>query len=452
MLRRAVRGNLGSWAALALAPQALRPAAHHQLLMRELEAVARGECDRLMLLLPPGSAKSTYASLLFPPWWLARHPGSAVVATSHTASLARHFGRGVRALIEQHGPRLGCMLDPASRAAHRFGLEGGGSYFATGVRGSVTGRRADLVLVDDPIRSQAEADSPAARDHLWDWFRSDLSTRLRPGGRMVVIMTRWHPDDLAGRLLDGSDAWRVLRLPALAEPGDPLGRAEGAPLWPDWEDGGAITRKRAMLGERAFAALFQQDPRSREGRIFVPARIPVVSGLPPEGLRVRAWDLAASTAGNPDWTAGVLLHATPDQRFTVLDVVRLQGGPEMVEAAILAAAARDGPGVVVALPQDPGQAGRAQVHYLTRRLAGFRVLASPETGSKEIRAMPVASQANAGNLAILQAPWNRAFLEELQDFPAGAKDDQVDALSRGFSVLMMAPPPARAARTNFLGR
>ncbi len=453
-LRKSIRADLAAWAALALAPRGHQPAAHHRLIMAELENVAAGRTDRLMLLLPPGSAKSTYASLVFPPWWLARHPHSSVIATSHTASLARHFGRGVRTLVETHAARLGYGLDPGSRAAHRFATTAGSEYYATGVRGPITGRRADLILIDDPVKSQAEADSPAARDQLWNWFRSDLVTRLKPGGRIVLIMTRWHPDDLGGRIAEGSDPWRVLRLPALAEPGDPLGREPGAALWPDWEDEAALARKRALLGERSFAALFQQAPRPRLGRLFHPAKILVQDELPTTGA-VRAWDLAATAEArgrDPDFTVGLKLGRDWAGGYVVLDVVRFRGGPHEVEQAIAATAAADGPHVAIGLPQDPGQAGRAQIRYLTGRLAGHRVVSSPETGAKETRAMPVASQVNAGNVSLRRAPWNRAFLEELQDFPDGTKDDQVDALSRAFAMLTDAPAPARRASLSHISR
>ena len=310
------------------------------------------------------------------------------------------------------------------------------------MRGPVTGRRADLIIIDDPVKSQLEADSPAARDHLWSWFRSDLLTRLKPGGRILLIMTRWHPDDLGGRILDGDDTWRTLRLPALAEAGDPIGRARGEPLWPDWESAEAIARKRAMIGERAFSALFQQDPRPRTGRIFLPACIGVLEDSPPGSTTlvktVRAWDLAATaerTGRDPDYTVGLKLARDSAGQFVVLDVIRLRGGPHEVEEAIVNAAAADGPRVTIGLPQDPGQAGRSQIRYLTSALAGHTVIASPESGAKDTRAMPAASQANAGNLSLHRAPWNRMFLEELQDFPNGAKDDQVDALSRAFSLL-----------------
>ncbi len=445
-LRTGVRGGLAEWAVLALAAQGQVPARHHRVMIRELEAVASGECDRLMLLLPPGSAKSTYASLLFPAWFLARHPGAHVIGASHTAGLAAGFGRGVRGLLLEHRVRLRVGVDAASRAAHRFGTTSGGSYYATGVRGPVTGRRADLVVIDDPVKGYAEADSRLQRDALWDWYRSDLMTRLRPGGRIVLVMTRWHPDDLGGRLLAGAEPWRVVRLPALADAGDAMGRAPGEALWPEWEDVAALERKRLVMGDRAWGALFQQSPREAGGRLFQVGRVAISAARLP-GVAVRAWDLAASFAG--DWTAGVRLARSADGVFQVQDVVRLKGGPEEVVQAIRATAERDGTGVAIGLPQDPGQAGRSQVAFLTARLAGWRVVSSPESGAKAVRAMPVASQVNAGTVALLGGGWNAAFLAELEDFPGGACDDQVDALARAFGMLVQTPSSARVARVDW---
>jgi len=358
-LRASIRSRLRDWAELALAPNNQVPAAHHLLLIETLERVARGEIDRLLLLLPPGSAKSTYASMLFPAWWFSQHPASSVIAAAHTGGLARHFGQGVRTLIEEHSARLGYGLQRGA-SAEQFMTDRGGQYYATGVRGAVTGRRADLLLVDDPVKSQADADNAASRERLWQWFRSDLSTRLRPGGRIVLIMTRWHPDDLGGRLLDTGD-WQVLRLPALAEPEDPLGREVGAPLWPGWESLEALHRKRRMLGERAFAALFQQAPVRQQGLLFRVGQIGTVDTCPQMqgGQMVRAWDLAATAGGtgDPDWTAGVKLLRCKDGGFVVLDVRRVRVPSAEVAALIMATAQQDGREVAVGLPQDPGQAG-----------------------------------------------------------------------------------------------
>jgi predicted phage terminase large subunit-like protein len=429
------------WARLALEP--LAPAAHHLRLIAELERLEAGEIDRLMVLMPPGSAKSTYVSVLFPAWWLHRRPKSAVIAACHTADLAEHFARQVRRLVVEHGDVLDYGLAPNDRATGRWATTAGGSYYAVGVRGPLIGRRADLVVIDDPIKSHAEADSALHRENTWNWFRSDLITRLRPAARVVIVMTRWHPDDLGGRILRSDASWSVLRLPALAEANDPLGRQLGEPLWPEWEDRSALERKRAAVGSRVWSAQFQQSPRLDEGSLFPTMRISVVekvSDMP----SVRAWDLAATAAADgedPDWTVGVKLGRSQDGRFVILDVVRMRGGPHEVAETIAATASLDGRGVLIGLPQDPGQAGKHQVAWLVGKLAGYRVAASPETGSKVTRALPVAAQAEAGNLALLRGSWNQALLDELRDFPHGRKDDQVDALARAFAMLTTAGSP-----------
>lgn len=460
--RRTLGGSFEAWCRHALAPIGQGPARHHSLIASALQDVAEGRCDRLMLLLPPGSAKSTYASDLYPPWFLARAPRMNVIAASHTAGLAEQFGRRARERLAEHGSLLGTQLADTGTAAGNWRTANGGTYYAVGVGGSVTGRRADLALVDDPIASREDAESQRIRDKTWDWFTADLLTRLKPSGRVVLVQTRWHPDDPAGRLLaQEGDRWRVLRLPAIAEDaGDPLGRAMGQALWPEWEDEAALADKRQRVGEREWASLFQQRPRVQGGGLFKVAMIGAVPALPAAPRLVRAWDLAATRATgtrDPDWTVGVLLAALPGGRWCVADVARMQGGPEEVEQAILSTAQRDraahGAAVQIGLPQDPGQAGKAQVAYLTAKLAGHTVESSPETGDKATRAGPVAAQCNVGNVSLLAAPWNRAFLAELADFPAGTKDDQVDALSRAFGMLSEPQAaPARAARVPHMGR
>jgi predicted phage terminase large subunit-like protein len=247
----------------------------------------------------------------------------------------------------------------------------------------------------------------------------------------------------------------VLRLPALAEPGDPLGRKPGTALWPDWENEGALARKRAIVGGRAWQALYQQSPTSGEGSLFPVARVGLSDALPEGSRMVRAWDLAATEAGegrDPDWTVGLKLAQCPDGRLVVVDVVRLRGGPHEVTQCLVDTAARDGRAVPVGLPQDPGQAGKQQVAFLTGKLAGHTVLASPETGAKLVRAMPVAAQVEAGRLSLLRGAWNQALLDELRDFPHGRKDDQVDALARAHAMLGQATRPARQLRVGLFGR
>jgi predicted phage terminase large subunit-like protein len=448
--------SLTEWAAIALEPWDHKPARHHLKLIEQLEALSAGDIDRLMVLMPPRSAKSYYASMVFPPWWLHRHPGSSIIAASHTADLATNFGRLVRNLIAEHEATLGYRLAGDNRAAWRFSTSARGEYFAAGLGGPITGRRADLVVIDDPIKNRAEADSASHRDHVWDWYRSDLVSRLKPGGRIALIMTRWHQDDLGGRLLNSADGWHTLILPALAGDADPLGRKPGEPLWPEWESLAALERKRAMAGPRAWSAQYQQEPRPDTGALFRVPRIGTVEAEPAGLTYARAWDLAATSAAeapDPDWTVGLKLGRDGAGRIYVVDLVRLRGGPHEVEEAIVHTAQSDGRAVPVGLPQDPGQAGKQQVAWLTARLAGFRVIASPETGAKLTRASPVAAQVDAGNLTLVRAPWNAAFLDELRDFPQGRKDDQVDALARAFSMLTMAAAaPARRINLSVMAR
>lgn len=457
--RRQLRTELAAWARSILGPRGQAPAAHHLVLMRELERLSRGDIDRLMVLMPPGSAKSTYASVLFPAWWFTQHPDSAVIAASHTSDLASQFGRGVRDLVDEHGKRLGYSLVPGHRAATDWSTTTNGQYFATGVRGPITGRRADLLIIDDPVKSRAEADSKTHRDHLWDWFRSDLTTRLKPRGRITLIMTRWHEDDLGGRLLANEPGeWHTLRLPAIADGHDDrLGRAPGEALWPEWEDVAALERKRRSIGERAWSALFQQTPRPPGGVLFKANRFTYADAAPPldGGRTVRAWDFAATSAldgGDPDWTVGLKLHRTESGSYLVLDVVRLRGSPAEVNDALLVTARADGPHVTIGIPQDPAAAGKIAVRQFAALLAGFRFVSSPEKGSKAARAEIVAAQVECGNMSILRAAWNHVFIDELSSFPLGRKDDQVDALSRAFMLLADVPEPTRRINVPLLAR
>jgi len=324
-------------------------------------------------------------------------------------------------------------------------------FRSAGVDRAIPGFRARYAIIDDPIKSRAAANSETEREHVWRWYFGDLERRLIPEAGIVLMHQRWHDDDLAGRLLSvEADRWRVLSLPAEAEENDPLGRAPGEWLWcdDDYGYGAQLPEIKRRLEDAGAASewwsQYQQRPRRPGGAVFKVAQIPIVDAAPAGGQFVRGWDLAATAeaAGSrdPDWTRGVLLQRTEDARYIVHDVVSVRGGPDEVEHAITSTAARDraayGLTVKIGLPQDPGQAGKTQVLYLTRRLARYIVVSSLETGDKATRAEPVASQCNVGNLALIEGAWNRPFLDELAGFPSAAHDDQVDALSRAFSVLV----------------
>lgn len=341
--RRDCRSNLMAWAIEALSDTEYTPARHHQLLIEKLTAVADGKIKRLMVLMPPGSAKSTYASMIFPAWWFCRHPMSAVIGASHTAELADRFGRKVRNLTVLHSATLGYSLLPDNRAAGRWETNRGGEYFAVGVGGAVTGRRSDLMIIDDPIKSKEDAESETVRNKVWDWYRDDLYTRMKPGAAIVLIMTRWHEADLGGRLIEnmqiGGDQWDVLKLPAFAtDADDPLGRAPGEPLWPEWESEGELAMKRQTLGERDFGALFQQDPRPA-GTSFFDVQNILLGGEPIEpppwcDTVFATMDTAVKTGSKNDGT-GVIYWAFNPHNLNPLTII--DWDIKQIEGALLEA-------------------------------------------------------------------------------------------------------------------
>jgi predicted phage terminase large subunit-like protein len=450
-LREQIRTNLLDWAADIMNAVGLAPSAHHRVLLQYLSRIANGEIKRLIVLMPPGSAKSTYVSVIFPIWWFIQHPSSSIIAASHTAALVQRFSRRILSLIEENQQRIGFNILPGNRSPSHWCTTTGGEYFATGVRGAITGRRADLIIIDDPIKSMAEADSSHHRQSIWDWYTAELMTRLKPDARIVLIMTRWHEQDLGGQLIArGDEDWQVLRLPAIAEDNDPIGRPLGAPLWPEWENLEALIKKRSVIGSRTWSALFQQSPTPPEDRLFN-IRLLKETSLPdpdnaPRVGTVRAWDLAAtslSSQGDPDWTVGLKLTQLKRGGYIIDDIIRLRCDCQRVQDEILNTAKLDGHSVIISLPIDPGQAGKSQISHFSSLLRGYRIHASHERGSKMSRAIPVAVQIEAGNVAIRRGSWYSAFIDELEAFPQGPKDDQVDALSRAFAALSSIPPTNR---------
>jgi predicted phage terminase large subunit-like protein len=445
-LRELCRASLPAFATEVLSPQGFIPAKHHRLIMRELMGVADGKTPRLILIAPRGAAKTTYVSHVLPAWYFAARPGTSIIGVSHTQEPAEQNSRAVQRLICAHQGLLGYEL--VNDAAGRWETSGGNLYVAAGVGQAVRGRRADLILVDDPIRSRAEAESETSRNSLWEFFHADLLPCLKPTGGVVLIATAYHELDLMCRLeREQPDIWKVVRLPAISEgEGDPLDRPEGEPLWLDDNGFGYGKRLLVMREEyerhgrlRDWYAQMQGRPRPPEGAMFTPGMMPVIEqAMVPQCIEhIRAWDLAASVSG--DWTVGLLLGRAYDQswanRFIVLDIVRFRGSPEQVRATVKAVTQSDPPLTKTWLPLDPAQAGKDQAESYIKLLSGYRVAAERMSGDKATRADAVASQANIARVGMVRANWNSAFIEELASFPGGVHDDQVDALSLAFNKI-----------------
>jgi hypothetical protein len=245
----------------------------HEEIAKQLTRVEKGEVKRLMIFVPPRHGKSELGSIKFPAWYLGRHPEKEVITSSYSAELAQDFGYKTRNLVatQEYQQIFDTKLRDDSKSKAKWLTGEGGGYTATGVGGAITGRGADLAIIDDPFKNREEAESKTIRDKVYNWYTSTLYTRLEKGGAIILILTRWHQDDLAGRLLkamgDGGEQWEVIKFPALATQ-DEAHRKQGEPLWVDKYDLGALENIKKTIGVYDWSALYQQTPTNSDTQEF----------------------------------------------------------------------------------------------------------------------------------------------------------------------------------------
>lgn len=426
----------------------------HEFIAAQLERILRGDIDRLMIFAPPQHGKSELASVRFPAFWLGHNPDQPVILTSYAASLAYKFSKQGRDLLESAEYQElfpDVRTDKSSRSRQQWNLDGAnGGLIAAGVGGAITGHGAKLGIIDDPFENWEQAYSETIRDKVWNWWQATFRTRIWEGGSILLIMTRWHEDDLAGRLLRSQgDKWTVVRLPAIAETeeeredacrrlgianvGDPLGRGAGEALCPDRFSYEALLRLKEDVGTVSWYSEYQGTPRAPMGNRFKRSWFEIVDSVPAKAKRVRYWD-KAGTSGSGNYSVGVLM-AQSQGIYYVEDVVRGQWSALEREETILRTAERDGKDIPIWTEQEPGSGGKESAEATVRMLAGFNVYLDRVTGSKEIRAEPFAVQCEAGSVKLRRADWNAEYLDELSSFPTGMNDDQVDASSGAFNKL-----------------
>lgn len=320
----------------------------------------------------------------------------------------------------------------------------GGGLRAVGVGGGITGQGGDLIIIDDPVKSRDEAESQVYRDRVFDWYTDDLYTRLEPNASMILIMTRWHEDDLAGRILrsgEGPD-WEVLSLPAEAEEGDPLGRKLGEPLCPDRYDSEALKRIKIVLGN-AYSALYQQRPAQEEGNHFKRSDLRIIgkSELPPisERTPIIFWDKAA-TEGGGDYSVGTLMsRGKSTDTFYVEYVVRGQWRPRQRDEKMIALATLASllfrRSVLTVVEEEPGSSGKDASAYLAGHFAGYPIEFERPTGPLPVRAQPFSSQWSAGNVALVAGNWNEPWIAEFTSAYVGTHDDQISSGAGAFNRL-----------------
>lgn len=425
--------------------------ARHLEFLNRLIVQAAFEPLRLLIAVPPQHGKSSLFSQFGPAWFLGSFPDLSVILASYEADFAAEWGRKARDVLEEFGPAVfGIWVRPDSSAANRWQVVGHqGAMRTAGLGGPITGKPADLLLIDDPVKNQAEATSETVQSDHWEWWLSVARTRLHKNSSVLVMMTRWDKRDIGGQLVEKA-GFQEVRLPALAEHKDPLGRALGEALWPEmFSRNYLISLRDTPGGAYWFAAQYQGTPTLRTGGMFERAKVEIVEAVPAGCRSVRWWDLAAgkkAEKADPDWTVGLKLSRSDLGVFFVEDVRRGRWRAKELEERMRNTAVEDGRKIPIWIEEEPGSAGSLYIDgTLVPLLAGFNAHGQRATGDKTLRAEAPSAQWDAGNMKIVRAHWNEAFLSECESFPHGTHDDQVDGLSGAFSKLA---PIVRKGSTN----
>jgi|TARA_B100001094_G_scaffold83012_2_gene79334 predicted phage terminase large subunit-like protein len=414
---------------------------HHSIMADAFERVANGDLKRLIINMPPRHTKSEFASYLFPAWFLGRYPEKKIIQTAHTAELAVGFGRKVRNLINQTDFQQvfpGISLSSDSKAAGRWNTNKRGDYFAIGVGGAVTGKGADVLIIDDPHSEQEAAlgaYNPEVYDKVYEWYTSGPRQRLQPGGAIIVVMTRWSVRDLTGQIVKaatqrtGADEWEVIELPAIMPSGDPL--------WPEFWPADQLEALKAELPVSKWSAQYQQDPTSEEGALIKREwwQEWEKDSPPPCEAIIQSWDTAFLKTQRADYSACTtwgIFNMPNEDGVTVPNLILLDAYKEKLEFPELKRAAYDKywefePDQMIV---EAKAAGSPLIFEL--RAMGIPVTEfTPSRGQDKIARVNAVSDLFASGVIWCPATrWADEVIEECASFPAGEHDDLVDSTTQ----------------------
>jgi len=485
--RELAKRRLAQFGQYMMPDQILGP--HHFLLCKKLEQVERyiasGGTEgigRLIVEMPPQHNKTTWAAQRFPAWLLGRRPDSNIILTSYGADLASENSRKVRNMItsDRYSNVFGersTLEEPVdistdSRSSTSWALRAPhqGGVIAAGVGGGITGRPADLLVVDDPFKNREQADSLQYRKSVISWFGSSAMTRLRKGSAVVIMHTRWHRLDLTGELLramvqdERADQWDILCLPAIAlEPeeyavdeaqqrekmregiylnlSDPLGRKPGEVLWKEQFPRSILDSLKASLEAQGnggdWHSLYQQQPRPQEGDYFGAGDFKVIErNQLPAGLRwVRYCDLAISKSTRADWNSTIAIAMDASANLYLRGMIRARGWIEFKSRIKTAMLTEEELGTDWGVENNAFQELAFQELISDPDLIGVAIRGITVSDDKVMRARPLQGRAKGGKVFLVRGPWIEAFIAEFVDFPTGAHDDQVDTASGGLQML-----------------
>lgn len=435
----------------------------HQVIADTLVKVLNNEIDRLMIFAPPQHGKSELVSIRFPAYWLAKRPEDPIILCSYGSSLAFDKVYNTRQLIEGLAYKAlfpDIAISPTTKGGTNWRIKGHRAvYISAGVGGPITGHGGMLGIIDDPFKNWQEAESWLIRERVWQWYRSTFRTRIWEGGKIIIVMTRWHEDDLAGRLLnDQSERWQVLRLPAIAETQDvrnsyadylkipqfkgqpdPAGRNAGEPLCPSRFNIDTLLELKADVGPLAWTAEYQGSPRAPEGNIIKRSWFDIIDALPKdEYIFVRYWDNAATQDGGAR-TAGVLMAQSKTSKEIYIPNITIGQWSTANRRRIqreVAEADREAYGhVTIVFELEGGSGGIDTYKDTVEYLSGFTVMKDRPTGEKLTRLGPFMGKAEIGRVHLIKGTWNNAYLDELTAVPANAYWDQVDGTSGAYKFL-----------------
>ena len=410
---------------------------HHKIMADAFERVASGELKRLIINMPPRHTKSEFASFLLPAWFLGKNPEKKIIQTAHTAELAVGFGRKVRNLVssEAFSKVFDTKLSSDSKAAGRWNTHAGGDYFAIGVGGAVTGKGADVLIIDDPHSEQeARQNNPAVFDSVYEWYTSGPRQRLQPGGAIIIVMTRWSKRDLTGAILkgsakDGVNEWEVIEFPAILP--------SGTPLWPGFWLKEELEALRAELPVSKWEAQYQQNPTSEEGAIIKRDMWRIWESEDPPMCEyiIQSWDTAFEKNTRADYSActtwGVFSH--PDQHGTLkTNIILLDAFKRRMEFPELKQKAFEmwkewNPDTLIV---EKKAAGAPLIYEL--RMMGIPLSEyTPSKGNDKIaRVNAISDLFASGVVWCPETRWADEVMEEMAAFPNGDNDDLVDSASQ----------------------